>query len=114
MAKPLPGESGSAPVVVSMPAEIDLANAAAVRADLLAAFDSGARVVVADLTSTDYCDSTGFRTLAAAHRAGVAARRQLRLAVAPAGVVARTLSLLELDKLLAVYPGISEARSAPG
>jgi anti-anti-sigma factor len=88
---------------------MDLANAETVREDLLAALGSGAAIVVADLMSTGYCDSTGFRTLTAVHRAGTAMGGQLRLAVNPAGVVARALTVLELDRLLYVYPSIRDA-----
>jgi len=96
-----------------MPGQIDLANAEEVRESLLTALATGAGVVVADLTATDYCDSTGFRTLAAVHRIGAADGRQLRLAVLSAGVVARTLTVLELEKLLHVYPTVSAALSGP-
>ena len=112
--RPAQSGSDSGSVVVSMPGQIDLVNAAEVRENLLTALGSGAGVVVADLTSTDYCDSTGFRTLTAVHRTGAAAGKQLRLALIPAGVVARTLTVLELDRLLHVYPSIDDALSGPG
>lgn len=110
MVKPEQRPSGSADVVVvTMPAQLDVTNAEAVRADLLTALDSEVTVVVADLAATEYCDSTGFRILATVHQDGFARGRQLRLVVTPAGVVARTLAVLELDGLLEVYPSVSEA-----
>lgn len=53
----------SGPVVVPMPAEIDLANAGRVGAQLCTAASPGVTVIVADLTGTQFCDSAGIRTL---------------------------------------------------
>jgi STAS domain len=58
-------ERDSGPVVVSMPAEIDLANAGRVGEQLCTAASPGVTVIVADLTGTEFCDSAGIRALQA-------------------------------------------------
>jgi anti-anti-sigma factor len=72
-------ERDSGPVVVPMPAEIDLANAGRVGEQLRTAAGLGVTVIVADLTGTQFCDSAGIRTLLAA-RDNIAA---VEAAVAP-------------------------------
>ena len=98
-----------ASVVVSMPAQIDMTNADQVRDQLLAALQSGAATVIVDLTETNYCDSTGCRSLTLAHRAGQVNGTEVRLAVVPGAAVARSLTLLELDRLVHVYPSTEAA-----
>jgi anti-anti-sigma factor len=95
-----------------MPRQVDIATAESVRESLLTARYSAASIVVADLTSTDYCDSTGFRTLAEVHRALAARGKELRLALTASGAVARTLMLLELDQMLPAYRTVDAALSA--
>ena len=51
------------PAVVPLPAEIDLNNAEAVSELIGAALEPGVTVVVADLTGTAFCDSSGLRYL---------------------------------------------------
>jgi anti-sigma B factor antagonist len=100
---PLPG-----PVVVAMPAEIDMANADGVGEQLRSAFTPGVTVVVADMTLTGFCDSYGMRPLVLAHRYAAAHHAQLRLVVSYAGVL-QVLKLAGLDRLLPVYPSLGAA-----
>jgi anti-anti-sigma regulatory factor len=60
-------------VVVAMPAEIDIANAEQVRASLVAAIRSGARLVIADMRGTVFCDVRGARAIIGAGDAAAAA-----------------------------------------
>jgi anti-anti-sigma regulatory factor len=60
-------------VIVPLPAEIDIANAEDVGQQLRAAFAPGVTVVIADLGSTTFCDTSGARQLVLAHKR--AARR---------------------------------------
>ncbi len=53
MSKPLADDT---PVIVALPAEIDLSNADQVYDQLYAALVSGAPVVIADFTGTRFCD----------------------------------------------------------
>jgi hypothetical protein len=55
-------------VVIALPAEIDMANAGRVAAELGSAFAPGVRTVIADMTATRFCDSE--------LRAGGAVRRR--------------------------------------
>jgi len=99
--------------VITLPAEIDLANAELVRQDLLSAVAQGATRVIADMTATTFCDSAGIAALvrvvqrAAAHGSG------LRLA-ASAPAVTRVLALTGVDKLIEVYPSVAAAMADPG
>ena len=94
--------------VVTLPAEIDMANADRVGADLRAAFASGVTTVVADLTATTLCDCRGIRALLLAHDHATASGAGLRLVVPSAGVL-RVLAVLGLDRWLAIYPSLEKA-----
>jgi anti-sigma B factor antagonist len=100
------------PVVVPLPAEIDISNSEAVGAELRAACASGAEVIVADLTSTTFCDSSGVRYLLLAHDEAAAHDAQLRLAVQPDGMVLRMLTLMGLHHVLQVHVSLDEAMAA--
>lgn len=96
-------------VVVPLPREIDMTNNEIVSRDLLAALRPGIRVIVADLTSTTFCDSAGIRALALAHQQSAQSSIGLRLAVPPDGPVQRVLEIMDLVTVLAVYPTVEAA-----
>lgn len=99
--------------VISLPAEVDIANAGQVRADLLAAIDRGHQVVVADMSRTSFCDCAGVTALLAAGH--YAARRGARLrVVARSRPVLRTFELTGLPLALGVYPASADALGDPG
>lgn len=100
------------PAVVSLPAEIDITNAGQVYDRLMAAAATGAPVVIADCTATVFCDVAGVRRLVMGHAQAAARGVQLRLVIAPGGLLRRLLELLGADSVLPVYPGVEEA-SAP-
>jgi anti-anti-sigma regulatory factor len=56
-------DDGAVPVIIVLPAEIDMVNAEEVRDRLVEAASPGVAVVVADLTNTTFCDTAGFREL---------------------------------------------------
>lgn len=56
------------PVVVALPAEIDLTNVERVYDQLYAAVVSGAPIIIADFTATAICDSAGVRRLLMIHK----------------------------------------------
>jgi anti-sigma B factor antagonist len=99
-------------VVVPLPAEIDISNSESVGAQLGAACASGAGVIIADLTSTAFCDSSGIRYLLLAHDEAAAHDAQLRLAVQPDGMVLRMLTLMGLHRVLQVHVSLDEATAA--
>jgi|HubBroStandDraft_2_1064218.scaffolds.fasta_scaffold1145630_1 anti-sigma B factor antagonist len=102
-------ERDGGPVVVSMPAEIDLANAGRVGEQLCTAASPGVTIIVADLTGTQFCDSAGIRTLLRARDDVAASHAQLRLAVARSGAVRRALQAIGVQYVLPVYPTVAAA-----
>jgi anti-sigma B factor antagonist len=98
------------PQVVTLPPEIDLGNSGRVADQLRAAFRPGASVVVADLTPTTFCDTSGARILVLASKEAAASGIELRLAVLE-GNVRRMMVLLGLDHVLHIYPSVAEALS---
>ena len=107
-----------APVIVGLPGEIDVANVGHVYDLLSAALDTGARVIVADLTGTEFCDAAGVRLLVMVRGQAAVRDAQLRLVIAPGALLRRLLVLLRADHLLPVYataaggvPGRSRCRS---
>jgi anti-sigma B factor antagonist len=94
--------------VVTLPAEIDATNSSRVEADLAAACVPGVSVVVADLSETTFCDSTGMRALVHAHHLAASLGIEFRLVVtAPA--VLRILELTGLMTVLRLYPSTDAA-----
>jgi anti-sigma B factor antagonist len=104
-------ESLAEPVVVTLPAEIDVSNAGEVATQFRAAIDPHAGAVIADLTSTAFCDSTGVRILVLARDWATTNGVELRL-VAPPGPTLVVLRLIGLDQLLRIYPTLDEAVAA--
>jgi anti-anti-sigma regulatory factor len=51
------------PTVVTLPDEIDMINGGAISKQLAGAFDRGAKVVIADMTATTFCDTLGAHML---------------------------------------------------
>jgi anti-sigma B factor antagonist len=96
------------PVVVTFPAEIDLANAGQLGDELASASASGAMRVIADLTPSRFCDSAGIGMLFRAHRYALAHGAELRLVV-PDGAVLRVMEITGMGRLLPIYPSLDEA-----
>src|SRR5438552_16831611 len=90
------------PVIVLLPAEIDMANAEDVGEELCAAFAPGVTVAIADLGSTVFCDTYGARQLVLTHTRAVACNRELRVVISFAGVL-RDLASLRIDRMLEIY-----------
>lgn len=104
-------EQPAEPVVVRLPAEIDLANAERVGEQLCSAITRGAAVVIADLTSTAFCDSAGVRQFVLAHNYADACDAQMRFVI-PDRNVLRVFTLTGLDQLLSIYLSLGVAVSA--
>jgi anti-sigma B factor antagonist len=98
-------------VIIALPAEIDMATAGGAGQQLGSAAAGGARTVIADMTATTFCDSSGIGMLVRAHKQAAANGTQLRLVV-PATAVLRSLTLACLDHLLPIYPSLSMALAA--
>jgi anti-sigma B factor antagonist len=98
------------PEIVTLPDEIDITNAQSVGDELRAAFGQGVLAVIADMTRTQFCDSSGIRYLLLANDRAAEMNAEFRLVVqAPA--VLRAFRLLGIDRLLAVYPSLQAALS---
>ena len=101
----------AAPVVVTLPAEIDIGNAEDVGDQLQAALRPGATVVIADMSATTFADSSAVRVLLTAQAAAAAGHAELRLVI-PAPAVLRILQVLGVDGLFRIYPSPDAALAA--
>jgi len=97
---------------VALPAEIDIANADPVRDRLLAALGQGLAVLIADMSSTTFCDSAGVRMLVQVSQRTRAARVAFRVVVTARGVL-RVLAISGADQLMDIYPDVAQAAAAP-
>jgi anti-sigma B factor antagonist len=100
------------PVVVVLPVEIDVTNSQQVHDQLVAALAPGVDVVIADMTSTSFCDSSGVHALVFAHEAAVARGIRLRLAVSTDGSVRRVLQLIGVGRILPIHSSLADAVDA--
>lgn len=89
-----------------------MANADAVRDQLYSALTPGARIVIADLSATTFCDSAGIHNLTLAHLQNRTSGVELRVATSPDGPVTRIIELQELHHLLHIYPSLETALTA--
>jgi anti-anti-sigma factor len=96
--------------VVALPTGIDAANIGLVEATVASALASKPTVLIADGTSTAFCDSSGIATLIHAHRQAAAAGAQLRVVITRPSV-RRVLELIGADQLLLVYPSLTDAQA---
>lgn len=101
-------ETGTA-VVVPLTAEIDLTNSEWACRQLNAAFARGAAVVVADLTSTRFCDCASLRRLLAVQQRAASFGGQLWFVMPSGSPVRRLADLTGLDRLLHICPSVREA-----
>ena len=99
--------TGGVPVVAA-PEEIDITNAADLQAALLSAASDGAKGLVADMTRTRFCDSSGMHALVAAHRHALAEGRHLVLAISDTAVL-RVLTLTGIDQIIPTFASLQEA-----
>ena len=100
------------PVVVELPAEIDVTNSDQVYQQLVAALAPDINTVVADMTATIFCDSSGVHAIMHAYETAGARDVQIRLAVAPSTSVRRVLQLIGVGRLIPVYSTLEEALAA--
>jgi anti-sigma B factor antagonist len=104
--------------VVTAPDEIDITNAAGLRAGLLegAGLDAaghgygaaGHRAFVVDMTRTRFCDSAAIAALIEAHKRAQAAGGQMLLALSGAAVP-RIFELTGVDRVIPTFTSLEEA-----
>jgi anti-sigma B factor antagonist len=97
------------PVIVVLPTEIDVTNCDEVLTKLAVALAPGVSLVIADMTSTIFCDTSGVRALVEAYDRAVIDDIGFRLAISAEGSVRRVLELTGIIRLLPVYLGLDEA-----
>ena len=107
-----PFEVVSGVPVVAAPEEIDITNAPALRSALLEAAAHGHGTLVADLTRTRFCDSSGLQTLLAAHNRAQAEGGELLLVI-PAIAVLRVFELTGMDRVIPNFTSLDQALAQP-
>ena len=93
---------------VTLPAEMDITNAGHVEDELRASFAPGVAVVIADMTHTEFCDSSGIRCLVSANDVAATSGAELRIAI-HSDAVLRILHLMGVDQLLNLFPSLEAA-----
>lgn len=94
--------------VVAAPGAIDISNAESFHAAFRRAVCWGYATIAADMSATQFCDSTGLSVLVRVHNRARDEGGQLRLA-ALTTPVRRLLSVSGLDRLLCVFRTVAEA-----
>ena len=103
-----PLEVVSGVLVVMAQEEIDITNAPELRSALLEAAAHGRGTLVADMTRTRFCDSSGLHTLLAAHKRAQAEDGELLLAITAAPVL-RVFALTGIDRMIPNFTTLDEA-----
>ena len=98
------------PEIVTFPAEVDLDNARDLGTALIGAFGPGVAVVIADMTATTFCDSSGLRFLLMANDIAAERGAELRLVI-PSQSVLRVFRVTGVDQLLRIYRSMADALS---
>jgi anti-sigma B factor antagonist len=97
--------------VVATPEDIDITNAAGLRAALLQSAAHGPGTLVVDMTRTQFCDTAGLHALVAAHKRARAEGGRVLLVLRGATVL-RIFSITGLDDVIPHFPSLEEALAA--
>ena len=98
---------GGVPVVAA-PEEIDITNAAGLRAALLEAAAHRNGTLVVDMSRTQFCDSAGINVLVRAHKRAQAEGDEVLLVIAGPAVL-RILAVTGIDRLIPTFPSLAAA-----
>ena len=99
--------------MVSLPGEISYYTAPQVHDELLAALEPGVTTVILDLTLTTFFDSAGLAEITVARQLAAAYHIDLRVVVPPSSPLAGFFGSSGLDRVLAIYPTLRGALTAP-
>ena len=99
--------------MVSLPGEISYYTAPQVHDELLAALEPGVTTVILDLTLTTFFDSAGLAEITVARELATAYHIDLRVVVPPSSPLAGFFGSSGLDRVLAIYPTLRGALTAP-
>jgi anti-sigma B factor antagonist len=102
-----PVEMISGVPVVAAPEEIDITNAAGLRAALFEAAAHGHGTLVVDLTRTLFCDTAGLHALVGANKRAQAEGGQVLLVVG--GTILRIFTITGLDRVIPYFTNLDEA-----
>ncbi len=102
------GQPADDHVIMELPGEVDLLNAADVSDMLLAALHRGAAGVIADMSRTRFCDVAGCRAVTRASRRAQLLGTWAR-AVVPSPAVRRVFRLTGADQLIPVCTTLDDA-----
>jgi anti-sigma B factor antagonist len=94
--------------VVAAPEEIDITSAPALRSALLEAATHGRGTLVADMTLTRFCDSSGIHTLLAARRRAQDEGGELLLVI-PDTAVLRVFRITGIDRMIPSFTSLDQA-----
>jgi anti-sigma B factor antagonist len=94
--------------VVATPEEIDITNAPELRSALLEAATHGHGTIVADMSRTEFCDSSGLHTLLAAHKRATDAGDEMLLVI-PGNAVLRVFTITGVDRIIPNFTSLEEA-----
>ena len=78
----------------------------------LAALNRSAALLVADMSNTNFCDSSGVSALVHVFRRAATSGRAIRLVVSTPAVQ-RVLSITGVDRLVDVYPSVAASLAGP-
>lgn len=109
-----PARAGSGPLTAALPRELDAANEARVRLDLLAMLDACAPHIsglIIDMTNTRFIDSSGLRAILTV-RARAAELDAALCIAAPSPEVRRFLSLVDITGRIPVFDSVDDALTA--
>ena len=98
--------------VVTLPVEIDVTNADTIGEELFAVLNQSAALLVADMSKTTFCDSSGVSALVRAFRRADASGQAMRFVVSTPAVQ-RVLSITGVDRLVRVYPSVAASLGDP-
>ena len=99
--------------MVSLPGEVSYHNTTQVHEELMAALEPGVTTVILDLTLTTFFDSAGLSKIADARQLASAYRIDLRVVVPPSSPLAGFFASSGFDRVLAIYPTLRAALTAP-
>jgi anti-sigma B factor antagonist len=94
--------------VVAAPEQIDMTNAPELGAALLEAAAHGHGTIVADLTRTQFCDSSGLHTLLAAHKQARDEDGEMLLVILGTAML-RIFALTGVDRMIPNFSSLEEA-----
>lgn len=97
--------------VVDAPEDIDITNAADLRAALLAPAEQGHKIFVVDMSRTTFCDTAGLHILVLAQKWARADGGEVRLVV-PSLNVLRIFTITGIDRVLPRFASVDKALAA--